>query len=108
MGFPTVVEIQSPSTHEGLELLDKLILILFVIVTLSWEGSEGANGYKVYQGMSSGSYPSVMNVGPFTSVTFDIEKAGTFYFAVTAYNDVGESGYSNEVRYTVKKGKRSR
>jgi hypothetical protein len=80
-------------------------------VTLAWEepsesedGSALADlaGYKVYDGISSGSYTAVTDVGDATLFTSDPYPAGTYYFAVTAYDAWGnESDFSNEVVITI-------
>jgi hypothetical protein len=70
-------------------------------VTLEWEASSDPDvaGYNIYQGTYSRDYDESMDVGNWTSATIaELEDNGTYYFAVTAYNSVGdESGYSNEV-----------
>ncbi len=65
--------------------------------TLSWNSSPGATSYNVYYGTSSANYPSVVNVGPATQTTIELDDCTRWYFAVTASNAVGESGYSAEV-----------
>ena len=70
-------------------------------VTLEWEASSDPDvaGYNIYQGTYSRDYDESMDAGNWTSATIaDLEDNETYYFAVTAYNSVGdESGYSNEV-----------
>ena len=60
-------------------------------------------GYKVYQGTATGTYGVSVGVGNVTTYTVtNLSEAVTYYFAVTAYNTVGdESGYSNEVSKTI-------
>ena len=74
-------------------------------VTLAWDAntSSGIAGYKVYYGTSSGSYPSVIDVGNNTTYTvLNLQNGTTYYFAVTDYDISGnESGYSNQVSYSV-------
>ena len=65
-------------------------------VTLQWNSVEEADGYKVYYGTASETYSSPDDVGDQTSHTLSLDP-GTYYFAVTAYNNYGESGYSEEV-----------
>ena len=65
-------------------------------VTLQWNSVEEADGYKVYYGTASETYSSPDDVGDQTSHTLSLDP-GTYYFAVTAYNNYGESGYSDEV-----------
>ncbi len=65
---------------------------------LAWDASPGATGYRVYYGTAPGSYPQSVDVGNVTETTLTtLGDCTEWYFAVTAYNDAGESGYSNEV-----------
>ncbi|HXV75661.1 MAG TPA: hypothetical protein VD788_05020 [Candidatus Polarisedimenticolaceae bacterium] len=67
-------------------------------VNLSWDPSSGASGYRVFSGSSSGSYGSPQDVGSATTVPITtVPDCTTTYFAVTAYNGAGESGFSQEV-----------
>ncbi len=68
-------------------------------IDLSWEHSEGATSYKLHYGTSSGDYTEEINVGYTDSyILYDDEfvPGQTYYFAVTAHNPFGASGYSNE------------
>ncbi len=67
-------------------------------VTCSWGPSpESVIGYKIYYGTASRSYTSSINVGNVTTYTVQGLSVGvTYYFAATAYNQFGESDYSNE------------
>jgi len=67
-------------------------------VKLSWMPSASAQGYRVYFGSTSRDYMSFADVGPATQAQVDeLDDCQSWFFAVTAYNSVGESGYSNEV-----------
>lgn len=78
-------------------------------VTLSWEApTENADGtqladlkgYKVHYGSASKSYSEVIQVSNAGLTTYVVDNlaAGTYYFAVTAYNSAGgESALSGEV-----------
>jgi fibronectin type 3 domain-containing protein len=74
-------------------------------VSLAWDNSTDPTvaSYKIYTGTSSGSYSQNTNVGfanPYT-VT-NLTEGKTYYFAATALGSNGlESGYSNQVSYTV-------
>ena len=71
-------------------------------VTLGWDKSADAvDGYIMHYGPSySQTYSG--DVGNSTSCTISgLQEGVTYYFAVTAYNDVEESDYSNVVTYTV-------
>jgi hypothetical protein len=60
-------------------------------------------GYKIYYGTSSGVYSVIIDVG--NVITYKVEglQLGTYYFAVTAYeNSRNEGGYSNEVSRIIK------
>jgi len=81
-------------------------------VTLSWnpplngDGSSIKNlkGYKIYYGTKSREYTEVIDVDNPDATTYSIENlpAGTYYFAITAYDDRGiESDYSNEESTTI-------
>ena len=71
-------------------------------VTLAWDESDGAAGYKIYSGTTSNSYTWVVDVGNVTSYTTENLTDGyTYYFAATAYDESGlESDYSDEVSYS--------
>lgn len=84
-------------------------------VTLAWEPGRNADnnvdstviGYNVYIGAETTSYSQVRDsqtttplVGQTYTVT-GLEINRTHYFAVTAYNIWGESGFSNEVNATL-------
>jgi hypothetical protein len=67
-------------------------------VNLSWDPSATASGYKVYHGASSGLYTVSDDVENTTTTPVNgLPDCATRYFAVTAYNAAGESGYSSEV-----------
>jgi len=66
-------------------------------VTLQWSAVADADGYKVYYGTESRMYGTPEDVvGNVTSYTPTLDP-GTYYFALTAYNAYGESGYSEEL-----------
>ena len=70
-------------------------------VTLAWDESNGAAGYKIYSGTTSNSYTWVVDVGNTTSyTTANLTDGYTYYFAATAYDASSlESDYSDEVSY---------
>ena len=74
-------------------------------VTLAWNASPGPGvaGYRVYYGVASRVYTSMVSVGVVTNATIPgLLEGVTYYFAVTAYDGEGlESIYSNEVGYTI-------
>ena len=81
-------------------------------VTLAWNASSGATGYKIYYktgcpgppyngtGATIDASPIVRNspidVGSATQITITL-PGNEYRLALTAYNDYGESGYSAEV-----------
>ena len=87
------------------------IIIVFVIqfaqvahasgVSISWlrNSENDVAGYKVYYGTSHRNYQHFLDVGPFTTAVIDsLRGNATYYFAVTAYDNLGnESAYSQEV-----------
>src|SRR2546422_5063080 len=70
-------------------------------VTLAWDANTEPDlaGYKLYYGLSSGSYQFSVDVGNVTSYTLSgLLDGRIYYFAATAYNvSLAESGFSNEV-----------
>ena len=73
------------------------------VVNLTWD-STGASGYKIYYGVTSGSYGNYTDAGNSLSKDiYGLTVGKTYYFAVTAYDSKGaESEYSNEVSITPK------
>jgi fibronectin type 3 domain-containing protein len=81
-------------------------------VTLAWDAPSVSDdemslqdlaGYRVYDGSSPGDYSMVTDVGTVTQFTTESLAAGTYYFAVTAYDTSGnESTLSSEVAATVR------
>ncbi|MHB8893999.1 MAG: choice-of-anchor D domain-containing protein [Candidatus Geothermincolia bacterium] len=74
-------------------------------VVLAWDANTepDVSGYKLYYGTASGTYGTPINVlNVLTYTVLNLTDGQTYYFAVTAYDTFGnESGYSNEVIYTV-------
>lgn len=73
-------------------------------VTLAWDANTDAGlaGYKVYYGTASRNYSTVIDVANVTTYAVTGLTAGTYFFAVTAYNTAGaESSFSNEVSTTI-------
>ncbi|PYV18749.1 MAG: hypothetical protein DMG07_03255 [Acidobacteria bacterium] len=73
-------------------------------VKLVWDpNSEPTlSGYNLYYGTAPRNYSTKISVGRTSTYTVTGLGAGTYYFAVTAYNVLGnESPYSNEVSQTI-------
>lgn len=88
--------------------LGSVMLTLFLTMipahaaTARWNASDGATGYRLFYGVASQDYDTILDVGPATSAVVEGLTVGeTYYFNVTAYNTHGESDYSVEVPYTV-------
>jgi len=67
--------------------------------TANWLPVEGSNGYRLYwlsypMPNSVGSISNV-DLGTETQVSAMLEKGAMYYVAITAYNQEGESGFSN-------------
>jgi hypothetical protein len=86
------------------------ILLLFVFVCLvvnishaaeisiTWNSVAAADGYNIYYGHNSRSYDFVIDVGQSLQYTADdLDQDTVYYFAVTAYNEWGESAFSEEI-----------
>ncbi len=75
-------------------------------VTLAWDVKAGDSGYNVYRsGSSSGPYAKI--AGPVTNpvyVDYQVSAQQVWYYVVTALNQVGESGNSNQVTATIPGG----
>jgi len=70
-------------------------------VTLAWDASVGATGYKIYKGPSTRNYTNVYDAGSnqIYTVRGGFAYGQRIYFAATAYNLVGESDFSQEVSW---------
>ena len=74
-------------------------------VTLAWNPSISTDvtGYKIYYGVLSHIYSSVVDVGNTNTVTIsELVPGTTYYFSATTVDALGnESGFSNEASYTM-------
>jgi hypothetical protein len=70
-------------------------------VTLAWDApttGDAPTGYKIYYGLASGSYNTVIDVGNvLTYILTGLDSMTIYYSAATAYNADEESDFSNEV-----------
>lgn len=70
-------------------------------VTLAWDASDTATSYTVHFGLTPNTYVDTRPVG--NVLTYEVtplEYFTTYFFAVTAENAAGVSGFSNEVTTT--------
>jgi hypothetical protein len=74
-------------------------------VTLAWDPSPDSSvaGYRLYDGVTTGTYTNVIDVGnATTAMVSNLVSGVTYFFAATAYDTNGqESVFSDEVSYTV-------
>jgi hypothetical protein len=80
---------------------DPVKTLLLALITLAWDGVTEATSYKLYWGTSSGVYLYSQEGITATQYMVNISTPGRYFFVVTALNESGESGYSNEVNTTV-------
>lgn len=75
-------------------------------VTFTWNPNTESDlaGYKLYMGTAPGAYTSSIDVGNKTTTVIAGLTPGTWYFALTAYDDktpANESGFSIEISTTI-------
>ncbi|MES2660436.1 MAG: Ig-like domain-containing protein [Verrucomicrobiota bacterium] len=74
-------------------------------VNLAWNANpeNDVTGYKVSYGLTSGSYPNVVNVGTTPGAAIaGLSEGSTYYFVVAAVNQAGQQGpASSEVSYQI-------
>ena len=75
-------------------------------VVLVWDSVVGANGYRIYYRTGPGSYLQNLEQGldAGAGTTFAVSglaSGTTYFFAVTAYDAMGESDFSNEACQTI-------
>lgn len=67
-------------------------------IAVEWQSVPGATGYKVKFGTASGSYKTTIDVGNnLGQLVTGLTPGITYYFAVIAYNGIGESTASSEM-----------
>jgi len=104
---------ESLSTRPVILILNRVVRLLLIIacvgllpihpaysaeIDLAWESSDGATGYYLHYGLESRSYDVKKDIGPTTEYTApNLEDNKKYFFAVSSYNNNGESGLSNEV-----------
>ena len=69
-------------------------------VNLAWDSSDQATGYILYYGLESRNYEYMIDVGDNVQHTVtNLSENQLYYFAVTSYNESGESEFSGEISY---------
>jgi len=71
-------------------------------LTLAWDHNDqvSVSGYYVYYGLESGNYTVKIDAGSEPQYTLiDLDDLKSYYIAVTAYNEFGESDFSEEIIY---------
>ncbi|MFC1670480.1 hypothetical protein ACFL20_08810 [Spirochaetota bacterium] len=105
-----------PDCDENYELVNEgsgMKCLSKIQITLQWDPTIDSTGYRLYFGSSSGTYDGNCTDSNLTSpveiLVEDLEnhdnpvyivermKNSFCYFAVTAFNESGESGYSGEI-----------
>jgi fibronectin type 3 domain-containing protein len=70
-------------------------------ISLSWNASSGAAGYRVYRSSSlTGTYTQVETTSGTTYTNTGLTATTTYYYKVSAYNSAGESAQSGYVYAT--------
>ena len=101
------------SRHSLYSQFFRLILILFISailvpgahsveITLAWDYNDQVpiTGYYVYHGLESGNYSAKIDAGSEPQYTLvGLDDLQSYYIAVTAYNEFGESDFSEEIIY---------
>ena len=81
-------------------MMKKILLTILLIastvhaadVTLRWDASEGAEGYKIYQSTDTGAlWSEVADAGNVTQYTVIAPDTGLVLFRISAYNSQGEA-----------------
>jgi len=96
-------KLSSPDLWAWIGIFAILLFFVFLAATVhaaqiqaTWSPVETATGYKLYYGTQSGALSNEKDAQDKTTLTFELPN-GFYYFAVSAYNEHGDSGKSNEV-----------
>jgi len=94
------------------QFLSLILTLLFSIMfaqlshsadlTLAWDHNDqvSVTGYYVYYGLESGNYTAKEDAGSEPQYTIiGLDDLESYYIAVTAYNEFGESDFSEEIIY---------
>jgi hypothetical protein len=72
-------------------------------VSLAWNASAGATGYRLFYGTASRNYTALVNTKAARSYTlYGLTAGRRYYFAVRAYNASKVSAYSTEISTIVR------
>ena len=69
-------------------------------VSLSWSPPTGATSYNLKRGTVTGTYPTVIPVSGTTYTDTPLTDGTTYYYAVSAINNVGEGANSDQITAT--------
>jgi hypothetical protein len=105
----TIFSHHSPSNYRVISSVALTIFLLLFSINsyateLIWEANpEGPqpDGFKIHYGMESGNYSEHINVDGITSYTLTDLEPGIYYVAITAFNEHGESDFSQEKTFTI-------
>jgi hypothetical protein len=76
------------------------IFAIAASATLRWDPSDRTVGYKLYYGLESNPYEFVIDVGNNLQQTVSgLDDTQVYYFFVTAYNEYGESKFSEGIYF---------
>lgn len=89
------VTVSAPSSPRGAEAYGGS-----AAVSLAWQGSDSAEGYRIYYREIGQNYTQYQDCGTNTSWrVIGLKRKTTYWFVATAYLGSYESGRSNEVFY---------
>ncbi|MCK4662603.1 MAG: hypothetical protein KAT68_07045 [Bacteroidales bacterium] len=106
----TIIEPPSPPTNFGCSgwCVDYNYtngILTSATIYLHWDSSPNSTGYNIYSSSTSGSYsttPVITTSSTSANKTYTVfSYSYTLYFVATAFNDGGESEYSNEYQRTI-------
>ncbi|MGC8818636.1 MAG: S8 family serine peptidase [Athalassotoga sp.] len=69
-------------------------------ISIGWSPSPLASGYNVYRSTNGINFSKIASTFNTYYTDVNLSPSTTYYYAVTAYNPSGESGYSNQIIVT--------
>jgi hypothetical protein len=76
--------------------------------TINWTPTANTDGYQLYCGSEPGSYTQNLNIAGGDTSSILLKKVGladnVWFCAMTAYNFVGPSEFSNEINFSIVDG----